>query len=178
MDKAAKHIMKPIDKLRHIVAEYGRKSIENYKVCRELGRNIIESLREFLDSPPGAVIGVPPHGDWDINQGDYRDEVFSTFTDEILLIKDVQLGISIRVDNLNDSGSFWMRIVVNLRKEGERFLISIGDRFQTSIPVSYETNDLKHLSEEIFGAVLRAYEEDVNVFVDGLTGKTTIGFLS
>lgn len=171
--------MKQIEKLRDAAAEYGRRSIENYKICNELGQKIIKAFDLFLDPEGGIVIGVPPEGEWDPEKGDYHDAAFSTFGSPVLRLGDIQLGIAVRVDNKGDNGSTWLRIITTLRKEAGHILVFVGGNEVSGVKiyVNYSEQDLKRICENLFTAALSSFQEDINVFVDGRTGNTTIGFL-
>jgi hypothetical protein len=167
-----------IDEIRRAVKEYGRRSAENMEICRRLGRAIIVAFDRYLTLKGSLVFGVPPFGDWSPEKGDYRDATFSFHGSRTLRIEDVQFGMALRVDNLDDSGCLWLRIVVNLRKQGEKIGVFVNeDSDGIWIPTNYSDRDLSEICEALYQLALRAFREDARMFVEGSGQFGTIGFM-
>jgi hypothetical protein len=163
--------MERIGEIRAAAEEYGRRSIENMRLGEKLGREIMAAFDKYLLPSGGLVTGVPPTGDWRPEAGDYRDAAFSYYQTPILTVRDTQFGMSVKIfDHL------WVRVVVNLRKEGERIGVFVEEGEATWIPVIYSPTDLNEICERLFQYVLGIYRGDVNVFVHGDERLMTIGF--
>jgi hypothetical protein len=70
----------------------------------------------------------------------------------------------------------WVRLIVNLKKEGERIGVFVEDGDVTWIPVNYSAADLDKVCANLFQTLLGIYQGDVNVFVHGDERLLTIGF--
>jgi hypothetical protein len=86
--------------------------------------------------------------------------------------------MALRVDNLDDSGCLWLRIVVNLRKQGEKIGVFLNeDSDGIWIPTNYSDRDLSEICEALYQLALRAFREDARMFVEGSGQFGTIGFM-
>jgi hypothetical protein len=113
--------MERIEEIRTSATEYGRRSVENMRMGEKVGREIINAFDKYLSSTGGLVMGVPPSGDWRPDS-DYHDATFSYYHTPVLTVRDTQFGMSVRIfDHLS------VRVVVNLRKEGDRIAVFIDD---------------------------------------------------
>lgn len=167
--------MRRIDHIREIASEYVRHSTDNYELCTKLGRDIMKAFDEYLAPGGGLVIGVPPSGDWSSDQGDYRGASFSYCHQRLFELDDIQFGMAVRVDHIRDSGHFWMRIVVDLRKKGDRIGVSVGEGKTVWLPIEYHTGDLEPVCERIFAELQGAFQNQVTAFREG-SDRATIGF--
>jgi hypothetical protein len=167
--------MARIDEIRKAVAEYGRRSVEYSEIVHDLGRRILLALDDYLIPGGGVVFGVPPTGEWDPGV-DYRDAIFSSFG-KILDLEDVCFGIAIRIDNLSDSGSLWVRLPTTIRKEGERLKVFAGTTKGVWLSIPREADDLQAVCEHLFEVVLAAFQNDVRFYLHGSMHEMTIGFL-
>ena len=165
--------MDRIEEIRAAAEEYGRRSVENMRMGEKLGREIMTTFDRYLSPSGGLVTGVPPTGDWQPEKGDYRDAAFSYYHTSVLTVRDTQFGICVRIFN-----HYWVRLVVNLKKEGERIAIFIDERDPIWISVNYSTDDLSRICERLFQSLIGLYRGDVNVFVHGDERLMTIGFLA
>jgi hypothetical protein len=75
--------------------------------------------------------------------------------------------------------NLWVRLVVNLRKEGVRIGVFCGDGNDEVlwIPEDYLASDIDRICERLFQTLLGFYRGDVNVFVHGDEKMLTIGFV-
>lgn len=170
--------MNRINDVRHAAATYGRRSVENMEICRKLGRKIIGAFDRYLTIEGDVAFGVPPSGAWDPEAGDYRDATFSFYGDGLLRLSDIQFGIAVRIDNLRDEGVCWRRIVVNLRKEGDK--IGVFPDTQSDgvwIPVAYDAGNISEVCEALYRVLLNSFREDTQIFVEGNGRFGTIGFI-
>jgi len=168
--------MPKIDEIRKAATEYGRRSVENMQICERLGRRIIEAFDRFLKPEGGLVIGVTPKEEWHPEQGDYSSAAFSFYHDGILNLNEVQFGLAVRIDHLTDNGHFWVRLVVALRKNGDKIGVLAGDQDIIWLPINYEDADVQNVCEGVYEILLRVYRDDVNLFVQGRENLQTIGF--
>jgi hypothetical protein len=169
--------MNRINEIKQAASDYGRRSIENMEVCRTLGRAIIKAFDKYLTLEGDVAIGVPLRGDWDPKTGDYRDATFSFHGRKILRIENVQFGIGVRIDNLRDDGALWLRIVVNLRKYGEKIGVFVEDKSEGFwIPVDYKDSHLQEICDGLYRVLLQSFREDTQIFVEGSGRYGTIGF--
>ena len=167
-----------IEQLTAAMSEYGERSIQNMNLCRTLGRAIIDSFDKYLSVKGGLVLGVPAKGDWSGEKGDYRDGAFSFHGGGLLHVNDIQFGMSVRIPNSKDDGSLWMRVIVNLRKQGETFGVFLNDDGPGIwIPVNYSEQDLQQISEKLFDDVLANFRDGVVNFDEGSGQFGTVGFL-
>lgn len=168
--------MEWIEVIRNAMSEYGARSVENMNLCRKLGREIIAAFDKYLSSEGNVVIGVPPAGDWQPDKGDYRDATFSFYDGGTLRVDDTQLGLGVRIRHIKDDGSLWLRVVVNLRKQGDRIGVFPDDGAGIWIPVDYREDDLTAICARLYENVLGIFTGDVNIFVHGSEKLPTIGF--
>jgi hypothetical protein len=162
--------MERIEQVRAAAKEYGRCSIENYKLMTKLGRDIISSFDRYLSPARGLVFGVPPKGEWDSNV-EYRDDAFSH--DPILTVGTIEFGLAIRIFEKQE-----LRQIVGLRKDGDQIFVFVTDSESQKlrIPVDYTSDDLDHVCEQIFQNVLLLFSGHVRAYVHGNEGLMTIGF--
>ena len=166
--------MDRIEQVRLAAKEYGTRSVENMRMGEKLGHEIMAAFDTYLTPKGGLVIGVPPTGEWQHDKGDYHDAAFSYYYEPLLTVRDVQFGMCIQIlDNL------WVRLVVNLRKEGQRIGVFCGhgDDEVFWVPENYSTADIDRICERLFQTLLGLYRGDVNVFVHGNEKMLTIGFV-
>jgi hypothetical protein len=160
-----------IEQVRAAAEEYGKRSIENWKLGEKLGRRIMTAYDKYLSANGGSVIGVPPRGEWRHDGGDYRDAAFSYYYTPILTVRDTEFGMCVTV-----SQNHWVRQVVKLQKEGERIAVFVEDADPIWIPVEYGDKDVEAICEKLLEALVGLYRGDVNVFVHGDERMMTIGF--
>ena len=165
-----------ITKPQKAASLYGRATIETYQLLTAFGRGLLAALCQYLHREKRVVFGVPPHGDWE--QGtDYRDAAFSTFGSGLLMLDPIDLGIAIRIENMNDDGDFWMRLAITLQRIGDKIHISIGDRLEKTIPANYQTS-LADVCEDIFALAKKQLTEAVELGQSGHYGQVNpIGFI-
>jgi hypothetical protein len=163
--------MDRIDEVRAAVEEYGKRSVENLRLGEKLGREIMAAFDKYLTPNGGLVTGVPPFGDWRDDVGDYHDAAFSYYHTPVLTVRETQFGMSVRIfDHLS------VRMVVNLRKEGDRIGVFVDDGDAIWLPANYAEADLQQICERLLSGLLGLYRGDVNVFVHGDERMLTIGF--
>ena len=162
-----------IEEIRAAAEDYGRRSVENMRMGEKLGRKIMATFDKYLSPSGGLVTGVPPTGDWHPDGGDYGEAAFSYFHAPVLKVRDTQFGMSVRIFD-----QYWVRLVVNLKKEGERIAVFIDEGVPIRISVNYSTDDLSRICELLFQSLIGLYRGDVNVFVHGDERLMTIGFLA
>ena len=170
--------MNRIDEVRQAAANYGQRSVANVEVCRKCGRDIITAFNKYLTIEGDIAVGVPPHGEWNPIGGDYHDATFSFYGQGLLRLGDVQFGIGVRVDNLKDEGAFWRRIVVNLRREGEKIGVFVDDKNAGIwIPTEYQEGHVTEICDALYRVLLHSFREDAKIFAEGSARYGTIGFL-
>lgn len=165
--------MERIDEIRAAAEEYGRRSVENMQMGEKLGREIIAAFDRYLSPSGGLINGVPPTGEWQPDAGDYGEAAFSYFHTALLKVRDTQFGMSVRIFD-----HYWVRMVVSLKKEGERISVSLDNGDPIWISVNYSAEDLSGICERLFQSLIGLYRGDVNVFVHGDERLMTIGFLA
>ena len=167
--------MDRIEQIRKAAEEYGKRSVENMQMAEKLGQEIIAAFDRYLTLKGGIVIGVPPSGEWRHDNGDYGAAAYSYFHEPILRVRPIQFGMCVKIwDNLS------IRLVVNLKKEGERIAVFCGPSNEEAlwIPTTYLAADIDRICERLFQTLLSYYRGDVNLFVDGDEKMQTIGFVS
>jgi len=163
--------MSRIEAVAAAANEYGQRSVENMEMGRRLGRKIIEGYDKYLRPEGGLVVGVPPHGEWRHDAGDYRDATFSCYHVPILTVRDIEFGMCVTVlENL------WVRQVVRLEKQGDRIAVFVDNGEAVWVPTEYSDGDIEGVCERLYQALLGLYRGDVNVFLHGDERQMTIGF--
>ena len=165
-----------IDELRHAVRDYGRTAVETETKLRRLGGAIIGALRTYLHPEKTLVFGAPPHGDWE-PETDYRDAAFSTFYNGPIRLGPVEMGVSVRIDNLGDDGAVWLRLLMTLRKVGDTLRVGIDDLGTVCLPLAFE-DKLEPVCDMVFNVVRKLFTEDVEHDRRGDYGGGAIGFLT
>lgn len=166
-----------IDALRQAVARYGDETWANYQLLTKFGHDLLSSMARYMHRGQTLVRGVPPCGEWDPEQ-EYRHEAFSSFGDPVLTLEPTDLGMAIRIDNLSDTGSLWVRIVITLKRSGQKLLLSIGDQYNLALPLQYE-GDIEQACAMIFGALHDSFDLGARETRSGLYGEHgAIGFLT
>jgi uncharacterized protein (DUF58 family) len=94
-----------------------------------------------------------------------------------LRLGDIQFGIAVRIDNLKDEGACWRRIVVNLRKEGKKIGVFLGNQSdEVWIPLVYREGHLNEVCEALYRILIDSFRENTQLFVEGNERFGTIGF--
>lgn len=166
-----------IDRIREAVRDYGRTSVATDQLLRRLGEAILFALQSYLHREKVLVHGVPPQGAWEPDT-DYRDGAFSTFHRRVLTLDPVEMGLAVRVDNLDDDGALWIRVVLTMAKVGDRLSVSIGEDKPVELPIAFEDN-LAPICDMIFERLLKLYTLDVEHNRSGYYGTSgPIGFVT
>jgi hypothetical protein len=165
-----------IDQLREAVQDYGLTTIETNKLLTQFGRDVIKALSHYLHREKQLVHGVPPHDDDWKTDTDYRDAAFSSHGQPYLTLDPVDLGVAVRIDNLDDKGALWVRIVLTMQRVGDEIHLLIDDLADLRVPVKYHPK-LEEVCELIFDTILKIYTRDVEHVKQGFySPKSAIGF--
>lgn len=166
-----------IDKIRAAAQAYGESSVRQQQLIAAFGKDLLAELAPYLHRGKHLVHGVTPKGDWIPGQ-DYVDAAFSYYDAGLLTLEPIDFGIAIRVDNVDDDGACWVRVVLTLSKVGDKILASIGENAKTTIPVHYSAADLRGVCEMIFVTVLKLFTTDVENARGGpYASSGAIGFI-
>jgi hypothetical protein len=165
-----------MSELQDALNRYGEASIRNYKIIHPIGEKVIEGFGAYLGEA-NCVFGVPPKGDWEPDGCDYRDGKFSTHSEGILKVGTISMGLSIRIPHTKDTGSLWLRIVLDFLVEGNTFSVKIGDGGTIKdLPLTSEPKDLWPVYDEIFAYAKGIFANPVDYFAAERSRK--IGFLA
>lgn len=126
-----------IDEIRQAARDYGQESQTNYEFCLRLKEDVISALDDYLAQGDKVAVGVPPSGEWNPEQGDYRDEALDAFNDPLIILSDVdKFGIAVRVDNLEDSGCCWVRVPLSVRRTSGNLHMTVGNQPVVRVPLA------------------------------------------
>lgn len=139
-----------------------------------LGNEIVRGFERFLGEG-ACVVGVPPVGDWNPDQGDYREAKFSDFG-QLVLIEPVFIGVAIRIPHEKDAGELWLRVVLKLEPKDSEISVWAGDH---EVRVSEPSNAPRGL-EPVYELMLQCakewFEDPMRAASD--TTSRSIGFVS
>lgn len=167
--------MKRIDELRHLVRDYGRTAVDYNRKVFDLGRDLANALNRYLGAEETAaplVLPVPPSGDWEVEQ-DYGVQSFDV--GQLLLLRPISMGLAVRIDNLEDAGTLWVRVAVTFQRHGQVIAIESPAGSVVRIP-SDGPWDLTDACQAIFGDLEALYRADLELDRDGLYAGGRIGF--
>ena len=88
------------------------------------------------------------------------------------------MGVAVTIENLNDDGKLWVRVVVGLRKIGDMIEVSVGDHATVKLPVEYQGH-IETACKMVLDDLLKVFTEDVEHNREGYYGlDATIGFIT
>lgn len=166
-----------IDELRLAADDYGKVATSTCRLLMTFGHDFIAAFGKYLHRDKQLVWGVPPTGEWKPDN-DYRDAAFSTYERSEYTLDPVMMGVAVTIENLNDDGKLWVRVVVGLRKIGDMIEVSVGDHATVKLPVEYQGH-IENACEMVFDRLLKVFTEDVAHNREGYYGlDATIGFFA
>jgi hypothetical protein len=146
-----------IDALRETAAQYGAATIENDAFVKRFAYALREGLADYLGVERSFVALVPPAGRYD-PELDYRDEAFSTYHNGLQLLEPISFRLSVKVQNLKDSGAHWLAIPIEVMKTGDRADVFVGGSPKIAIPAAYNGH-LEPIFELLYNGMADFYTD-------------------
>lgn len=160
--------------LQKAIHTYGAAAFENLLRCKGLGLAIVDNIHTYLGCERNRVAVVPPEGQFD-PQKDYGDEAFSFSQRPVIVLEPVHFGISLIVQNSEDSGALWLRTVLSIEVTGDSFDVFVASQPLLRVPLQYDDH-LSPVFEAIYKEFIKTFEMEVMEFNDARF-KNGIGFL-
>jgi hypothetical protein len=149
-----------IDEIRQAARDYGKASRANYEYCLRLKNDVISTLNDYLAEGEKVVLGVPPSGEWNPEQGDYRDQALDIFDDPLVMLRDIEFGVAVRLDNLEDSGCCWVRVPISVRRISGNVEMTVGDQPVVRVSLDYGGH-LTKICEAVRRELLAIFQDPV-----------------
>ena len=125
-----------------------------------LKNDVISTLNDYLAEGEKVVLGVPPSGEWNPEQVDYRDEALDAFDDPLVMLRDIEFGIAVRLDNLEDSGHCWVRVPLSVHRASGNVEMTAGDQPVVRVPLEYQGH-LTKICEAVWRDLLTIFRDPV-----------------
>lgn len=159
--------------LQKLIKKYGEETIALVKGSKHLGDKILSELPDYLECDRTKVNGVPPNGEFQPNV-DYRDACRSTHSERISYLEPVEMGICVKIDNLGDHGSTWVRTVLSIWIQDQKFVVHVGEQEKrVTIP-----SDLTSGFTDLFEAIHEDVKQAFSLELDDVTRPRRIGFIT
>lgn len=166
-----------VDRIRNAMTAYGRLSAATHRTLTDFGRKLLSAVGTFLHRDKALIQGVPPSGDWKPDT-DYRDAMFSSYQENIHSLDPLDMGLAIKVENLDDDGACWIRLRLTLQKRGNDVVVSLGDGRLAEVPVNYTDEHLRGIATKIIDECVMLFSDRVDHVTRGYYGeRAPIGFL-
>lgn len=165
----------PFDDLTQAIRDYGRAAMDNLVHCKAFGRAVIDGYAEWLGCAPERVGGVPATGPFDPRH-DYGDGAFNFHKTPVIRLEPVTFGVSLVVDNAEDSGSLWLRTAVRVDVSGRNFEVFVGGQPLLLVPVEFE-GALEPVFKALHGEMMAVFSRELAEFRDNRFSGG-IGFLA
>ena len=162
------------EKLQEAVKSYGAAAFENLLRCKGFGEAVVAGLPGYLECSDGAVSAVPPEGPFDPRK-DYGEDAFSYRHRKVIVLEPIVFGVSLIVENLEDSGSLWLRTALSVEVTGDSFDVFVAQQPVIHIPLDYE-GKLEPVFNAIYREFLNTFQLEVLEFNDQRF-ETRIGFV-
>jgi hypothetical protein len=162
--------------LQEAMENYSDMTIKNYKFIHALGDAVVEQLPSYLGEG-SSVLGVPPTGEYRIDNGDYRDAKFSIYSAGILKLAPIQMGVAVGIPHARDDGRFWPRVVLEFETNRDAINVTVGDGpvAVRGVPLPHTAEDVEKVCEAIHEYIRSVLENPVKVAK--AVGKGKLGFI-
>lgn len=166
--------MTKYEELQSAIHTYGAAAFENLLRCKGLGQAIVDNLHTYLGCERERIAAVPAEGAFDPKK-DYDDEAFSFSKRQVIVLEPVHFGLSLIVQNSEDSGALWLRTLVSIEVTGDRFDVFVASQPLIHVPLEYDGH-LAPVFESIHREFIKTFEMEVMEFNDARF-KNGIGFV-
>ena len=156
--------------LAEIAGEYGDRALANYTQTRNLAINLRDALRDYLCHETDCTYLVPPTGKFGAR--DYGSEAFSVTGKGFLPLEPISFGLAVRVSGKKD----YIRINMNVRKEGETLYVTPDQRKPRRITLPLEDAEIQELAEYIYEYLVDWFASRIDRYDNGDYGNSDIGF--
>ncbi|WP_300545898.1 hypothetical protein [Maricaulis sp.] len=163
--------MSRFDKLAGAAERYGRLSLDNYAIVRNVAENVSAGFCRYLGESKGVCVHlVPPEGPW--LPRPYRSGAFSVSGTGFLPLGPIAFGLAVKVSNTGD----WIRLVLTCAKKGHHVEVVIagGPVFDIDLPV--EEADLIDVFDRLHAHLVRWFTDAADLYEHGDYGGQAIGF--
>ncbi|NHK29350.1 hypothetical protein FF098_015640 [Parvularcula flava] len=165
----------PYDELKRAVSDYGKAAMDNLLHCKAFGRAVMDGYAGWLGCEPERVVGVPAKGQFDPHH-DYGDAAFSFYQSPVIRLEPVAFGVCVTIDNVEDSGSLWLRTAVRVDMAGQGLDVFVGTQPMVNVPVEF-TGQLDPVFRAIHAEMLAVFSQELQEFRDDRF-KGGIGFIA
>lgn len=164
--------MSRLDQLRSLVRENGQAAMQLNQVAVDIGQRLACGLNAYLGAPGKVVRQVPPVGRWEPEK-DYGADAF----DAITTLRPVRMGLAVRLDNLEDAGAAWIRVVIIFRRiDAEGISVEAPRGRLIRLSVKDEGGGLEEVFEAIVEDLTGMLRAEMEPGHDGLYADGRIGF--
>ena len=122
--------MTKFDDLQHLAKDYGNRSITQSFESKRLGHEIIDRLPDFLGCDKANVRAIPPHGPIS-TEGGHNHEAFSNYGQRLLNLQPIEMGVGLRLNDLEDDGYSMLRSIVSMSLKSDGFSVAVGSSEDT-----------------------------------------------
>ena len=165
----------PYDELTGAIRAYGKAAMTNLLRCKALGYGILEGFAGWLGCDGERVVCVPATGPFDPRH-DYGDAAYSFHQQAVIRLEPITVGVCLIVDNVEDSGSIWLRTGLRIEISGDTFDVFVGGQPVVHVPLDFEGH-LDPVFKAIHAEMMGVFARDLAEFKDERV-KGKIGFVS
>ncbi|GGD08043.1 hypothetical protein [Aquisalinus flavus] len=165
----------PYGELKRAVADYGKAAMDNLLHCKAFGRAVMEGYAGWLGCEPERVVGVPAKGQFDPHH-DYGDAAFSFYQSPVIRLEPVTFGICLTIDNVEDSGSLWLRTAIRVDMAGTVLEVFVGTQPMVNVPVEFD-GQLDPVFRAIHKEMMSVFSQELQEFRDDRF-RGGIGFIA
>ncbi len=163
--------MSRFDNLIETVEAYQALAAENYNRIRALAEEIRSGFCDYLGAGDGVCVHlVPPTGQFKPKA--YGDNAFSVPPRGFRLLGPIAFGLAVRVTRDTD----WLRLAMQCRKIGEKFIIQIEDGSEYEFSLPLKEADPEPFYEHLYQHILLWFSDHVERYKEGDYGSREIGF--
>lgn len=165
----------PYQVLAEQISDYGKAAMDNLVHCRAFGRGVLDGYAGWLGCEPSRVVGVPARGPFDPRH-EYGDAAFSFHKTPVIRLEPVLFGVCLTVDNVEDSGSVWLRTGIRCDVAGTGLEVFVGGQPMLRVPVAFD-GELDAVFKALHREMMSAFSQELDEFnADRFSGG--IGFLA
>ncbi len=152
------------DELKDAIKDYGDAALANLVRCKGFGEAVVEGLADWLGCPPEKVAAVPPGGQFDPRH-DYGEAAFSYHGQPVIRLEPIVFGICVAVENVEDSGSLWLRTAIRVEVTGETFDVFVANQAMLHVPLEF-SGMLEPVYEAIHKELMAVFKTELADFHD------------
>ena len=152
------------EQLRGAIKDYGEAAMENLVRCKGISRAILEGLPNWLECPTEKVAAVPPAGAFDPRQN-YGEAAFSYHGQPVIRLEPVVFGVCVAVENMEDSGSLWLRTAIRVEVTGDTFDVYVANQPTVHVPLEF-TDQLDPVFEAVHKELINVFKTELAEFHD------------